>query len=194
MADNKRRTISVFVVILACVATVAMLPATVRSEATSVSSQQQSEGNATATSLIQTRDAILSLLTMTPGTSVSERKTSAATRQSNPEPLSMTAALASTHLFTITRQIPGTRQVPLPTSTPEPPDQLVVEVIVDGLNIRSGPGVNYPIIGSAQVGMRFLIAGQANNCGWLNITGADGEIGWISGAPHLCSSMAPAQH
>jgi hypothetical protein len=81
-------------------------------------------------------------------------------------------------------------------------NEALIEVSVAGLNVRSGPGTNYAVTGSANNGQQFQILGQAYNCEWLQI-GETGSaqprlIGWISGAAQYvayrtsCDAIAAA--
>lgn len=65
------------------------------------------------------------------------------------------------------------------TATPATATPLV-EVIVAGLNIRQGPGLDYPVIGSAQAGDTFTIIGLAPSGDWLQVVLANGDSGWLS--------------
>ncbi len=121
---------------------------------------------ATVTALLRERDSILATLTASPKT-----------------PATLGSLPTQSSIVTVTSQVTSTSSLTFATRTPTRAFQPTVSVIVDGLNIRSGPGVNYPIIGSAKLDAKFLVAGQANNCGWLNIADANGPVGWISGAP-----------
>ena len=75
-----------------------------------------------------------------------------------------------------------------PTATPVPvtptprPVTPLAEVLVEGLNIRSGPGTNFPVVAKGALGQRFPVSGQTGNCAWLQIVLEDGSEGWISGA------------
>jgi hypothetical protein len=55
-------------------------------------------------------------------------------------------------------------------------------VLVQGLNLRSGPGVSYAILGNAILGQRLPVLGQSGGCAWLQVQLADGRIAWASGA------------
>jgi hypothetical protein len=79
----------------------------------------------------------------------------------------------------------------LPTPTPTAPTARsapssvtgpVLEVLIDGVNLRSGPGREFPVIGSAKIGQQFIINGQAENCAWLRIGDGNGARGWITGS------------
>lgn len=70
------------------------------------------------------------------------------------------------------------------------PELQLVNVRVQGLNIRSGPGTGYPVVGSARAGQQFAILGQSNNCAWLKVgtpDAAQNDVGWISGAAQYTS-------
>lgn len=70
---------------------------------------------------------------------------------------------------------------PAATSTPRPAPP-IAEVLVGGLNIRSGPGSSFPIVGNAAAGQRFPVTGQSGGCTWLRVVLEDGTEAWISGA------------
>lgn len=73
----------------------------------------------------------------------------------------------------------------------------MVEVVESDINLRAGPGTNFPIIGSAARGARYPVTGQASDCGWLQIRQENGEPAWITGAPvytqlNVACSRVPA--
>jgi dipeptidyl aminopeptidase/acylaminoacyl peptidase len=68
-------------------------------------------------------------------------------------------------------------------SPQEAPPAPQAEVIVSALNVREGPGVDYPIVGVALAGDVFEIVGVNASGDWLQVTTADGGVGWISGKP-----------
>jgi len=61
----------------------------------------------------------------------------------------------------------------------------VVGVVeVDLLNIREGPGTNYPILGSLAKGEKFYILGEVVNGTsnrWLLISSSSDSFGWVAG-------------
>lgn len=68
---------------------------------------------------------------------------------------------------------------PTPTPTPEPtptPVNYTAIVNTDTLNIRKGPGTNYPIIGIAKQGDILTIVGESDN--WCKISN---NKGWVCG-------------
>ncbi len=56
-------------------------------------------------------------------------------------------------------------------------------IVVSSLRMRSGPGVEYEVIGAAQAGDTFSVVGQANGCQWLNVEHPTLGNVWLSGAP-----------
>lgn len=62
-----------------------------------------------------------------------------------------------------------------PTPVPQ------VEVVATWLNIRQGPGLDYPVIGTAGGGDRFEILGMDESGHWLQVITGHNETGWISG-------------
>jgi uncharacterized protein YgiM (DUF1202 family) len=68
---------------------------------------------------------------------------------------------------------------PAATNTPEPPSDPVV-VTNQGMNVRSGPGTNYAVIGSATTGQRFPVTGKNPQGDWWQIN-FNGQAGWLFG-------------
>ncbi len=68
-------------------------------------------------------------------------------------------------------------------ATPQVTEHPQGEVIVAALNVRSGPGVDYPVIGGALAGDVFEIVGTNPTRDWLQVLTDEGELGWISGKP-----------
>jgi len=91
---------------------------------------------------------------------------------------------------------PTPTPIPLPSPTPSPtplslpslftPTPIptaaspLVEVIVIGLNVRQGPGLAYPVIGTAAAGDEFPVIGLDPNGDWLQVVTESGEPGWVS--------------
>jgi hypothetical protein len=82
-----------------------------------------------------------------------------------------------------TRVIPS----PTPTSTEESPaaspeeDSLKAEVTVAAGNVRSGPGLAYPVIGQVSRGDVLIVLGRNAPGDWLQIA-RDDRSGWLSGS------------
>ncbi len=64
-------------------------------------------------------------------------------------------------------------------------------VVSAGLNVRSGPGVGYARIGAVTRNTVLPVIGQAQNCGWLKVTLADGTEGWVSGGARYTRLSVP---
>ncbi len=46
-------------------------------------------------------------------------------------------------------------------------------------NVRSGPGTNYPVIGSVNQGMQFDVTGKNAAGDWFRFCCVNGEVGWM---------------
>jgi uncharacterized protein YraI len=71
-----------------------------------------------------------------------------------------------------------------PTSTPRPelagePGTPQVRVTINLAFVRSGPGEEYPVIGSVVRGSTFTVLGHRRNGTWFNVRLANGGRGWI---------------
>jgi uncharacterized protein YraI len=55
-------------------------------------------------------------------------------------------------------------------------------VVVERLNVRSGPGTGYNRVGAVGQGDALIVTGQIDDCSWLQITTPDGVEGWVSGS------------
>lgn len=80
---------------------------------------------------------------------------------------------------------PPTATLAPPTATvvPATPTQAApqVYVTISSLRIRSGPGVEYDILGAATQGETFTIIGQAYDCQWYQIQHPQLGTVWMSG-------------
>lgn len=68
---------------------------------------------------------------------------------------------------------------PSPTETPAPPADPAV-VIGQNMNVRSGPGTNYAVIGTASSGQRYGVTGKNSQGDWWQIN-YNGQAGWVYG-------------
>lgn len=72
------------------------------------------------------------------------------------------------------------------TATPEPsatPARTgVVAASSQSVNVRSGPGTGFEVVGTVQPGVRVAILGQNDDGTWQNIQLEDGTQGWVSTA------------
>lgn len=72
-----------------------------------------------------------------------------------------------------------------PTSIPQ------TEVVVAALNIRAGPGVDYPIIGLAGAGDVFDVTGVNAGGDWFQVATGNGGLGWVSGQTAYTRLLIP---
>ena len=70
--------------------------------------------------------------------------------------------------------------IPTFTLTPTPTVPLVTASI--RVNVRSGPGTNYPIVGSLTPGNSLRVIGQNEAGTWWQIRQSNGALGWIAAA------------
>ncbi|GAB4563896.1 MAG: hypothetical protein Kow0047_13190 [Anaerolineae bacterium] len=89
-----------------------------------------------------------------------------------PTPAQGTQAQATGQVVPIETPTP----VPTPTDTPTPMPPAAVPNT--NMNVRAGPGTNYPIIGAARAGQTFLITGKNPQGDWWQID-YNGRTGWL---------------
>ncbi|RMF52172.1 MAG: hypothetical protein D6749_05755, partial [Chloroflexota bacterium] len=77
-------------------------------------------------------------------------------------------------------------QVTRPAFTAPPPNQVPTQdltcrarVNVNGLNLRTGPGTNYPSIGNLALGVELPVIGTNFERSWFQVS-ASGSVGWVS--------------
>ncbi len=81
-----------------------------------------------------------------------------------------------------------------PTATPTP--EAAIAVTTQGMNVRGGPGTNYPILGAAQAGEQYVITGKDQSGTWWQVT-YNGQNGWLFGelvTANNSSAVALAQN
>ncbi|MEZ4767852.1 MAG: SH3 domain-containing protein [Caldilineales bacterium] len=77
-------------------------------------------------------------------------------------------------------------QINLPTATPNatatPTVQPTpfVKVESDSLNVRLGPGTDYPVLGQVLLGQRLTLVGRNDAGDWLVVCCVDGQAGWVT--------------
>jgi hypothetical protein len=72
---------------------------------------------------------------------------------------------------------PMATPTPLPTPTPVPQPELVA---TSAVNIRSGPGTAYPVVGALRANDRATITGRNADSSWWQIEAGDGTTGWVA--------------
>jgi hypothetical protein len=65
---------------------------------------------------------------------------------------------------------------PTATATPSPPAATVINPVV---NVRSGPGTDYPVVGNVNQGTTCPITGRNNNSTWWQVRCPNGVNGWV---------------
>lgn len=69
-----------------------------------------------------------------------------------------------------------------PTATPIPAVVAVVQIAK--LNVRSGPGTGYAIVGAVSQNDRLPVTGRPRGrCDWFQVQLPSGQLGWIAGPP-----------
>lgn len=108
------------------------------------------------------------------------------TKPSSPVLPQITVAPTSTPTpITVKATIPTV--TPAPTAT-EPAPSVQAEVIAWGLNVRSGPGIDYPVIATLARGDTVPVIEVDPDTGWLQVSLPGTEnTGWISGNPTYVS-------
>jgi hypothetical protein len=74
--------------------------------------------------------------------------------------------------------ITATTPPPLPPATATPAGPHISAST--GVNIRSGPGTNYSILGQLSAGQSLPVSGQNDSATWWQVTLPDGAFGWVS--------------
>ena len=76
---------------------------------------------------------------------------------------------------------PATATPEPPTATPEPAAAEPLAVAVRGMNVRGGPGTDFPVVGTAASGASFAITGKNADGTWYQVCCFDDEAkGWLS--------------
>ena len=101
-------------------------------------------------------------------------------------PETATPAIAPTNTAT---PEPTVTDIPLDTPTPDaPPTDTpvptleVARLVINNptLNVRGGPGTNYPVVGRANNGERYDVTGKNSQGSWYQID-FNGQNGWVAG-------------
>ena len=97
------------------------------------------------------------------------------TPTASPAPISTTSTRVSTPSAASPTATPVILAAPLVGS-----EQPGAVVKTDSLNVRSGPGAAYAVIGSARKGDVLGVIGQFGQCAWLKVNLPKGQ-GWVNG-------------
>jgi len=77
-------------------------------------------------------------------------------------------------------QSPLATPTPAPTEAPAPTGLVKAIVTIDELNIRTGPGTAYPILGKAKLNDSFTVIAKNPGGDWLQLCCLRGKEGWAS--------------
>jgi hypothetical protein len=79
---------------------------------------------------------------------------------------------------------PSAIPIPPPTNTPTAtitPTPIMPQVVSETpVNVRSGPGLNYPVIGALRPGEKLEVIGRDEQAAWWQVQLAGGVVGWVS--------------
>ncbi len=89
---------------------------------------------------------------------------------------------------------PSATPTPPPTNTPLPPTQTPTPVkpqvvAANVVNVRSGPGTNYPVVAQLPANLAVTVVGRNNQGSWWQIQGPDGSTGWVAGSVVQASNV-----
>jgi uncharacterized protein YraI len=117
-----------------------------------------------------------------PAEAATQPPADAAAPPAAPAPVTDTQATTGTQPVTDTDQVVINTPAPALTPTaPVTPTAAAAQVTTnDVVNIRSGPGTAYNIIGGAQAGESFPVTGKNQTGDWWQIT-YQGQTGWVFG-------------
>ncbi|MDT8306563.1 MAG: LysM peptidoglycan-binding domain-containing protein [Anaerolineae bacterium] len=93
------------------------------------------------------------------------------------------AYISSSTVFSTLPVVSGSVQIP-------PPAGGATGIVATyGLNLRTGPGTNYPVILALSQGMTVPVSHRNSDATWVRLTLPGGTVGWVS-APYLTLSTA----
>ena len=134
--------------------------------------------------------ALALIIVVAAGCSSAKAPTPAPVPTKTPRPtFTPTIAVTPTRLL-IPTATPAAAQAPAatadpakaaPTSAPQAPAQPATPEIAAGqtVNVRQGPGTNYPVIGQLQAGESFKVTARNSDGTWLQFN-YKGDLGWAS--------------
>ncbi len=78
---------------------------------------------------------------------------------------------------------PAEEPTPVPEPTEEPPasNTSITVTIINNMNVRGGPGTNYPVIGSGPAGASSTLVGRNADSSWLQVQypPSSDNTGWV---------------
>lgn len=113
--------------------------------------------------------------------------------ESASETMAISATFAISHSATLAATQITSNSLPgfvLPTATPRqvlaataqitPALTIPMARVRNSINVRSGPGTNYPVIAGLEADARVEIVGRNATSDWLHVAYATGSTGWLS--------------
>lgn len=83
-------------------------------------------------------------------------------------------------VLTPTQTLPPVAERPAATATPTPMLSVpTVTVLGQAVNVRTGPGVAYPVVAGLRAGATAAVSGRTADMSWLQVV-ADGRTGWLA--------------
>jgi len=108
--------------------------------------------------------------------------------------VSRVLATLTADAVSVQSRTPEAKETPTPTNTPAPPTPTVIPspvpsptspelmaiVQAEVLNVRSGPGTNYPVIASVKQGDSLQVMARNQDANWIEIMLSSGRRGWVA--------------
>lgn len=131
------------------------------------------------------------------GVSAPRIATSASTRSATSTPIATTAPTSTPTRTATSRPTIRPTSTPLsstsatrrPTNTSA--SGATVSITAPKLNVRSGPGTDYVVVGSVLADQQYEVIGQNSSCGWLKIRYNNLLNAWVSGSAQYVSLAVP---
>lgn len=108
--------------------------------------------------------------TFTPTPRVPQATTAGA--ESAPNPAQVQSAATAT-------PAPAAQPTPTQETPPPPTTEPILTVAQETVNVRAGPGTNYPVIGQAAGGATYPITGRNPAGDWWQVCCINGSAGWL---------------
>ena len=119
-----------------------------------------------------------------PATAPATAEPPAATATSSPSPTLPAEATATN------TAVPTATAIPSPTPEPAPMVTLP-DTSTSAINVRSGPGTDYPVLGQFEPGQNAAVTGRNADQSWWQVSLADNTPGWVFG--ELVQFSGPAE-
>ena len=123
-----------------------------------------------------------------PSVSIGPGATAISTKEASVE-RTATATPVKTKVPTPTKAAP-TKAPPTPAPTQPPATTIQCTIKTRGLNIRGGPGTNFPVVTAVRNGATLAASGKNDKGDWLAVKAANGKEGWAA-TKYLNCNPAP---